>query len=469
MPLSAPTQIVTPWATSGLKNTIPQTANPVTGNAGYDQGFTATNMTAKEAGGIPPFGQDFNGIFYDITQAIQFIEAGGSFPYSSAFATAIGGYPLGALVQRTDGTGLWRNFVANNTTDPEAGGAGWQPELSGITSVSMSNANVTLTPLQAAKSIIVISGTLTANVQLIFPVYQQQWLIVNNASGSFSVTCKTASGTGVTIPTGTTQSVYGSGVNIVLASSVAAQQSIVGASSGLKMFTTGTNGFVYVVADEIVLEASAGNYLTVRNVNLSALNVSGSGANGIDTGTVSSSSWYYVWVISNGTTVSGLLSLSSTSPTLPSGYTYKALVSVIRTDSTANKFPFGCTYYNNVWQYKVLAASNLTALPAMITGISGNVSTPVYTAVSVSNFVPPIASEIIMSLVQGASGKTMAAPNQYFGASGSISNPAPVSFSGNTGNSSGIFVSFALESTNVYYSSDTASSGLFCLGFSIIK
>ena len=88
MPISPPVQIAVPFATAGLKNPIPANTNNVTGNAGYDAGFGAINMTPKIAGGIPPFGQDFNGIFYDVTLALQFLEAGGSFPYSSTFATA---------------------------------------------------------------------------------------------------------------------------------------------------------------------------------------------------------------------------------------------------------------------------------------------------------------------------------------------------------------------------------------------
>lgn len=214
MPISIPNKISVPWATSGLKNTIPAASDPLTGLAGYDQGFTAINMTPKTAGGIPPFGQDFNGIFYAVTEALRYLETGALFPYDGTFATAVGGYPLGALVQRTDGYGLWRNISPNNTSDPEAFGAGWAPEGSGITSVAMSNVNVTLTALQAARSIVVITGTLTANLNLVFPTYPRQWLIVNNATGAFSVTAKTAAGSGVTIATGAFSSVYGDGTDI---------------------------------------------------------------------------------------------------------------------------------------------------------------------------------------------------------------------------------------------------------------
>lgn len=216
MPISPPVKITVPFATSGLKNAIPANTNNVTGNAGYDAGFGAINMTPKTAGGIPPFGQDFNGIFFDVTTAIRFLEAGGSFPFDSAFAAAVGGYPLGALVSRSDGSGLWRNTVANNITDPETFGAGWQPEDAGSTTITMTNANVTLTSLQAARSLIIITGTLTANLQLIFPTYIKQWQIVNNCTGAFTITMKTASGSGISVATSIAQCLYGDGTNILM-------------------------------------------------------------------------------------------------------------------------------------------------------------------------------------------------------------------------------------------------------------
>lgn len=214
MSVSIPDKIPVPWATGGLKNTIPAASNPLTGLAGYDQGFTAINMTPKTAGGIPPFGQDFNGIFFAVTEALRYLETGALFPYDGAFATTVGGYPLGALLQRTDGYGLWRNTSADNTTDPEAFGAGWAPEGSGITSVAMSNVNVTLTALQAARNIVIITGALVADLNLVLPTYQRQWTVVNRATGIFSVTVKTASGSGVAIPSGSASVVYGDGIDI---------------------------------------------------------------------------------------------------------------------------------------------------------------------------------------------------------------------------------------------------------------
>lgn len=137
MSVSEPGKIITPWAESGLKNPIPPAANPATGRAGFDQGFSAINMTAKEAGGIPPFGQDFNGILFSITEVLRYMQAGGRPTFSATMATAIGGYPKGAVVLGNDGVTVYRNAVDSNSTNPNTGGAGWTNEQASETVLGM--------------------------------------------------------------------------------------------------------------------------------------------------------------------------------------------------------------------------------------------------------------------------------------------------------------------------------------------
>lgn len=163
MSVSEPSKILTPWATSGLKNTIPSAADPVTGKAGYDQGFPAINMTAKEAGGIPPFGQDFNGIFFDITQILQYMQAGGHPTYSSALSTAIGGYPFGAMLAKASGFGFWRNITANNTTNPDSGGAGWVSDSPGsyTNASTVTASSTTLTSAQVGQAFLFTTAAST--------------------------------------------------------------------------------------------------------------------------------------------------------------------------------------------------------------------------------------------------------------------------------------------------------------------
>jgi hypothetical protein len=348
MPISAPDKIITPWATSGLKATIPETADPVLGRAGFDQGFPAINMTPKTAGGIPPFGQDFNGIFFDVTQALQFMQAGGTFPYDSVWATAVGGYPVGALVSRTDNQGLWRNTVANNLTDPEAGGAGWQPEGSGLTSVAMASTNVTLTPLQAAREIIVITGTLTADLQLIFPAYVKQWLVVNSSTGVFSVTCKTAAGTGVSASSGETVQVYGDGTNIKNAAQVSSGDDPLGYFYGFQL--ANNSGAPNTTID--VGAGSARDSLNNSDIKIpvqisgilqsSGAWAAGTGQNKLDTGAKANSTTYHVFSIRKTSDGTGdiLFSLSSTAPTMPSGYAGFRRIGRIVTDDSGNILAF---------------------------------------------------------------------------------------------------------------------------------
>jgi len=94
------------------------------------------------------------------------------------------------------------------------------------------------------------------------------------------------------------------------------------------------NTKIDISATDVVMGDTSGN--TVRSINVSVtINAATTGANGLDAGSLSNSTWYYIWLISNGTTTSGLVSASSTAPTMPSGYTYKKRVGSFITDGSA--------------------------------------------------------------------------------------------------------------------------------------
>jgi hypothetical protein len=64
------------------------------------------------------------------------------------------------------------------------------------------------------------------------------------------------------------------------------------------------------------------------------LNIANSGLLGLDTGSESADAWYYIWIIAKADgTVSAILSASATAPTIPTGYIYKRLVSMVRNTS----------------------------------------------------------------------------------------------------------------------------------------
>jgi hypothetical protein len=114
------------WAQNagGAYILIPPVApNPTPGGASFDQGFPPANMTL---GGIPPFGQYFNGIIQLETKWSQWFQAGGPIAYDSTFQSQISGYPLGARVGSTNVTGrYWTSTTDGNTTNPDTGGTGW--------------------------------------------------------------------------------------------------------------------------------------------------------------------------------------------------------------------------------------------------------------------------------------------------------------------------------------------------------
>lgn len=92
---------------------------------------------------------------------------------------------------------------------------------------------------------------------------------------------------------------------------------------------------VDIDADSVLVTDGSGRLFATQTVNLTAT-ITTSGANGLDTGTEASSTWYHLWVIYNGTTVASLMSLSSTAPTMPSGYTFKGYVGAIRNNGSSD-------------------------------------------------------------------------------------------------------------------------------------
>lgn len=227
MSITIPTKIPVPFgyaAGAGEITTPIPTASQigvVNGRASLHDGFPPLTFTPLSTGGVPPFGADFNGILNEITSITQWQQAGGFFPYDPTFSSAISGYPIGAVIQAANYQGFWLNTTNGNTTNPDTGGAGWTSLVfEGLQAITVTTANVTVTQLQSAYPILVISGALTGARSLILPAVVGQWIVQNNTTGAFALTVKTASGTGVVATQGQSTYLYGNGTNIYFASSV---------------------------------------------------------------------------------------------------------------------------------------------------------------------------------------------------------------------------------------------------------
>lgn len=215
MPVTTPDVIPEPFATSGDRASIPDTTGSA-GRASWSLGFPPDTMEAKIAGGIPPDGRDFNGVLFELSAHAFFTQAGQPFRYSSAVSTAAGGYGLGAVLGSSDGKTLWYNLLNGNTVDPDGASTNWVSAFTygSITISGLTGGTRTLTRLEARFGLIVLTGALVANQALVFPNDIANWRIVNLTSGAFTVTARTSTGTGVTIPQGdysTSVGVYGNG------------------------------------------------------------------------------------------------------------------------------------------------------------------------------------------------------------------------------------------------------------------
>lgn len=127
--MTNPFMIPQPFANNGNKNDIKDVRDPIDPiqTAAWLTGFPPVTMTPKEAGGLPPNGLDMNGVLNAVSQGLVHRQRGERMQFSFAYATSIGGYPKGAIIQSNDMTKEFQSLVDNNATDPNTTlGAFWK-------------------------------------------------------------------------------------------------------------------------------------------------------------------------------------------------------------------------------------------------------------------------------------------------------------------------------------------------------
>lgn len=125
--------------------------------------------------------------------------------------------------------------------------------------------------------------------------------------------------------------------------------------------------------------------------SLQVVDITASGANGLDTGSEASDTWYYIFVIRNPVTdvVAGLISASATSPTLPSGYTQFRRIGVVYNDSGSNFLEFiqrGAGKTRRYWYDE-----ETSVIEALTDG-----SAVTFTEIDLSGLVPPVSDNVIL-------------------------------------------------------------------------
>lgn len=220
-----------------------------------------------------------------------------------------------------------------------------------------------------------------------------------------------------------------------------------------------TAATIDVDANEVVSQDTSNRSVRLTSINLT-IDITASGANGLDTGSEASSTWYYIWVIHDKDTpaTAGLLSTSSTAPTMPSGYTYKALVGAAYNDASSNIVDFyqegNKVEYNAIQDIKTASFTSSS-----------------WTAQSVTAFFPTTAKLIKLAFAvnAGVAGALGLSPRsdghagQYFHFSNPVSS---TDFGGIFSAAKGNRASFEIRyASSIYYFINSAGGLLSAIGW----
>jgi len=186
------------------------------------------------------------------------------------------------------------------------------------------------------------------------------------------------------------------------------------------------------------------------------INLTTTGANALDTGTLAASTWYYIFLISTGTTVAGLAS-KNLNPSLPATYLYSVRLGAMQTDASSKLYR--TRQVGTKAQYVVTASSNTASLWMLSNASIGSVTFPTYNAVPVrgANRAAPNTATRVSLVVSsyGGVGSILVAPNGDYGAYNAVTNPPP--FASNAVNAA-LTGEIVLESSSIYVASSNGTT-----------
>lgn len=235
------------------------------------------------------------------------------------------------------------------------------------------------------------------------------------------------------------------------------------------------NTKIDISAGYSVLTTTGGTPKFLASVSVT-IDLTTTGANGMDTGARPTSGWVYCYVINNGSVTAGLATATSPTAGLPSpfpgGYSNFAYVGAMFCDGSQNLRRSKQLGRNA--QYVLTAATN-TLLPIIIaSGTAGTTSntSPTLVTVSITAVVPLTTSKIRIWAASNYTGSSIAvvqvAPSQSY----SGSNNGPLGSNGvfwpfaALGSSAGDFTTeFLLEGTTISWASNGVAGALGCPGW----
>lgn len=174
---------------------------------------------------VPPSRQRFNWLLNFLANGVRYLMQRGIAEWDIDED-----YPQYARVQ--NGGFSYIALVANLGIEPGTDPATWErwgyqstqllPRVDSLVSISVAGAaSPVLTAAQYDNGIIVLTGILTGNINVILPNLARKWIFRNATTGAFTLGLKTAAGAAYALAQGENQSVFCDGNNLVAAAVIA--------------------------------------------------------------------------------------------------------------------------------------------------------------------------------------------------------------------------------------------------------
>jgi hypothetical protein len=270
-----------------------------------------------------------------------------------------------------DQSGLWGQTTNTNL------GTLVEQAVTGTVSITMFDANYTLTSFngvadEARNAVLVVTGTNNAVRDLIPPVAEKLYTIVNNTTGGFAIRVIGTSGTGVNIPNGATCLVYCDGTNFV--------SGLSGTSGNFTINGTGTAANLVATSNVTATNITASANISSANATFSATVTAPTAANGTNTTQVATTAFVNA-AVTTATGSLGTISTQNANAVAITGGTITGITDLAVAD--------GGTGSSNLAANAVLLGNNTSALQTVAPGTTGNVL--------VSNGTTWVASQVGVS------------------------------------------------------------------------
>ena len=253
------------------------------------------------------------------------------------------------LLANGEGAGTWGQTTNTNL------GTLLEQAITGVQSIVMVDANYTLSNNngasdEARNSVLVVTGTNAAVRDIIAPLVNKQYLVVNNTTGGYAIRIRGSTGFIVTIPNGSQIPVYCNGTNFFSAEpnyasgnfSVGGNLSVTGNTNAAAATFTGNVAALNISTANVAATGTGAFSGNVSALNVSTANVTATGSGAFTSNVSANNVTITTTLTGNNANLSGTVRMTSTGAVLvPAGTTAQrptAATGLFRFNSSLTRF-----------------------------------------------------------------------------------------------------------------------------------